>query len=623
MKHLIVLAIVFFISTEIYTQEIAIPQSYSNIEYHNGKLRFFDKKNSKWIEEVTKIPKYTYSKIVKDPIGTETGIRFDFQDTTINGTIYYGLIKTENIEFPQPVFFKKNAKIKKGKAKINIIKRLSGKYDFVDWENTGKLILGYRIVDDKGLMIYDGRINLLGKGPFEPDITLLEGPFVTLQKANRVSISFKTNKAAICSVEVDNKIYEDDTPVYEHLIHIIDLEPFSEYKYTVKYGDWKETYSFKTARQKGSRQPFTWAYASDSRSGAGGGEREIYGTNYYIVKKMMTLAKAKGADFFQFTGDMINGYTINPDQTDLEYINFKHAVEYMGRYAPVNVAMGNHEVIMRSFKGRISVDRFPYDKCSAEKIFADNFVNPLNGPEGEDGAKYDPSSNTIDFPSYKENAYYYTYGNMAMIVMNSNYWYAPSSGKIPEHSGNLHGYIMDNQLKWLKQTIDKFEKDDDIDHIFVTLHTPAFPNGGHSKDDMWYKGNNDRRAYVAGKPVEKGIIERRDEILDILINHSKKCVAMLNGDEHNYNRMVIDSTINMYPAGWDKPKLKISRPFIQITNGAAGAPYYSQEVLPWSDHVKKFSTLNALMLFKVDGKKIYLEVINPDTFEEIEKICIK
>jgi hypothetical protein len=39
--------------------------------------------------------------------------------------------------------------------------------------------------------------------------------------------------------------------------------------------------------------------------------------------------------------------------------------------------------------------------------------------------------------------------------------------------------------------------------------------------------------------------------------------------------------------------------------------------------VKKFSTLNALMLFKIDGKKVYLEVINPDTFEIIEKVCIK
>ena len=613
MKILILLITLLF-SINLVAQEVEIPKSHSNIEYRDGKLMFYDEPNDVWIDEVVKEPKYCYSKFVIEPIGTETGIRFDFGDTTFNGNVYYGLIKFDGIQFPQPVFFKRNAKITKGKAKINIIKRLSGKYDFVNWEETGMLVLGYRIVEDDGTIIYDGRVNLKGKGPFKPDITL--------QTDRRVSISFKTSKEAICSVTVDNKIYEDEKPTTNHLIHIIDLEPYSEYDYTIKYGNWTESYSFKTARQKGSRRPFTWAYASDSRAGAGSGEREIYGTNHYIVKKMMTLAKARDAQFFQFTGDMINGYRISPDKINLEYINFKHAAEYFGRFAPVNVGMGNHEALMRSFKGWVSMDRFPYDEYSAEKIFADNFVNPLNGPESEDGSIYDPSISTIDFPSYNENAFYYVYGNMVMIVLNSNYWYAPSS-KISGHSGNLHGYIMDNQLKWLGETVNKFEKDNDIDHIFVTLHTPAFPNGGHSKDDMWYSGNNEKRAYVAGKPVKKGILERRDEFLDILINQSKKCVMMLNGDEHNYNRMVIDDTMEMYPENWDKPKLKISRPFIQITNGAAGAPYYSQEILPWSDHVKIFSTLNALMLFKIDGKKIFLEVVNPDTFELIEKVCIK
>jgi hypothetical protein len=83
----------------------------------------------------------------------------------------------------------------------------------------------------------------------------------------------------------------------------------------------------------------------------------------------------------------------------------------------------------------------------------------------------------------------------------------------------------------------EFEQDPNIDHIFVTQHTPVFPNGGHSGDDMWYSGNNEKRPYIAGKPVQKGIIERRDEYLDILINQSKKVVGVLTGDEHNYNRL--------------------------------------------------------------------------------------
>ena len=622
MRYFLLLIFVFTIQI-LNAQTLEIPKIHSNIVYNHGKMQFYNSKDSTWIDEVVKKPRYSYSKFTNMPIGTDSSIIFNFQDSTFFGTMYFGLIKYDGIDFPQPVYFNRKAPIQKGKAEIKIIKRLSGKYDFVDWESKKKLSLGYRIIENNGQLIYDGRINVKGNGPFTPDITVLEGPFINLQQDRQVAISFKTNKSVICKIKVENKTYKDKQPTKNHLIYITDLEPYSEYKYTLQYGDWEETYSFMTARQKGSRRPFIWAYASDSRAGTGGGERNIYGTNHYIVKKMMTLAKSKNAKFFQFTGDMINGYSLTRDQQDLEYINYKHAIEYFGRFAPVNIAMGNHEALMRGFKGRISVDKFPYDVYSAEKRFADNFVNPHNGLQSEDGASYDPDPKHMDFPSYDENVYYYTYGNMAMIVMNSNYWYAPSTSKIPETSGNMHGYIMDNQLAWLKSTMAKLENDNDIDHIFVTLHTPAFPNGGHSKDDMWYSGNNEKRAYVAGKPLEKGIIERRDEFLDILINQSKKCVMVLNGDEHNYNRMVIDSTMNMYPENWDKPKLKISRPFTQITNGAAGAPYYAQEVLPWSDHVKTFSPLNALMLFTIDGKKVYLEVINPDTFELIEKICIR
>ena len=104
------------------------------------------------------------------------------------------------------------------------------------------------------------------------------------------------------------------------------------------------------------------------------------------------------------------------------------------------------------------VDRFPYETESSEAAFARNFVNPLNGPDSEDGASYDPNKRKTDFPSYKETVFYYTYDNVAVVVMNSDYWYAPSSRGIPVTSGGLHGYIMDQQLSWLEETIKNLEE---------------------------------------------------------------------------------------------------------------------------------------------------------------------
>ena len=159
----------------------------------------------------------------------------------------------------------------------------------------------------------------------------------------------------------------------------------------------------------------------------------------------------------------------------------------------------------------------------------------------------------------------------------------------------------------------------DIDHIFMTVHTPVFPNGGHVRDDMWYDGDNSYRAHVKGEPVEKGIIERRDEILDLLVNKSSKFKAALTGDEHNYSLLKINDDMPRYPDGYDKEKVKLRRQVWQVNNGAAGAPYYGQEDTPWMDHLQNFSTQNALVFFHVYGLSIKVEVINPDTGELIDE----
>jgi hypothetical protein len=140
---------------------------------------------------------------------------------------------------------------------------------------------------------------------------------------------------------------------------------------------------------------------------------------------------------------------------------------------------------------------------------------------------------------------------------------------------------------------------------------------------MWYGGVNDFRPYVNGKPVEKGIIERRDELLDVIINKSEKVVALLTGDEHNYCKTHITPETNIYPDNWDKPKLERKRSIYQVNNGAAGAPYYSQEVTPWTPYTTAFTTQNALVLFHIDGEKIHMEVINPDTMDSVDELDLR
>lgn len=604
-----------------------IPAIYSSIHSDStGKLFLY--KNGQKIYACTKKPKYTLKSIKGNPSGQDSCISFDFNNPEFSGSICYGFIHPQDSKHPQPVYFYKRSVIENGTTTIKIKNVLGGKFDMIGWEETGKGTLGYRIINNKGLMIYDGIISFSGKGPFIIDTTIIEGPFVNNVSHQGAVISFKTNFITQTSVEIRNKKFLDHIPGTHHEISITGLEANTEYNYTVKFGNNSQTFSFNTVPLPGSRSSFKFAFASDSRSGQGGGERNLFGTNLYMMKKIMALSTQQDAVFLQFTGDLVTGYLTNKDEINLQYANWKRSIEPFAHYIPVYTTMGNHEALLFLFPVPgsdtiLAIDKFPFETESSEAIFSENFVNPTNGPQSEDGAYYDPDLKNNDFPSYKENVYYYIYDNIAMVVLNSDYLYAPMIDKSNITNGNLHGYIMDKQLEWLRTTIKLLERDADIDHIFITTHTPLFPNGGHITDDMWYNGNNEMRPYIAGKPLNKGIIERRDELLELLVNQSSKVVAILTGDEHNYYRLKISPKMNLYPNDYQAKKINISRTIYQINNGAAGAPYYALEKAPWSDYVTGFTTQNAVVFFHIEGKKVRIEVINPDTLENIDTAILR
>lgn len=604
-------------------QEKNVPASYSNIGIDKDSKLYFEKGSERFIAEETK-PFYTFEKLFGNPKGTVDGVALDFGD--FEGSITYGLIPYGKAPHPLPVF-RFDKKLIDGKAIIDIKSDFRYPYDFVDWQGKGQLTMGYRLIDKNGTLIFDGVFSLTGKGPFEVASAIYEGPFVNKVEPTSATIWYNTTLPVSTELHLNGKVYKTEGAEH-HEITVTGLQPGTSYPYKVIYGDFSQEYSFKTAPELGSRQPFVFAYTSDSRHATGGGERFIYGANAYIMKKMAALAYSKDAKFVQFTGDMIDGYLNNMEETQVQYTNWKKAVEPFWHYIPFYVGMGNHEALGYIFRDSLGasmgfVDKFPFETQSSEAAFSKAFVNPEGTLKSEDNSKYDPSKGTIDFPSYTENVYYYTYDNVAMIVLNSDYWYAPSLSREPATSGGLHGYIMDNQLQWLESTVLELENDARIDHIFVTQHTPVFPNGGHSKDDMWYSGNNEMRPVINGKPVDKGIIERRNEYLDVLINKSKKVLAVLTGDEHNYNRLKLTNKVPIYPEGFPNTKLNVSRPIFQINNGASGAPYYAQEILPWSDFTEAFSVENAVCFFYIDGKSVKMEVINPDTLNVIDKIVLR
>lgn len=601
-------------------KSIDIPAVYSNIAQDKKGLYLKMEDGRKLYELAPDAHGLSLDAFEGQVQGTQEGLAFDFGRVVPSGTIYYGFIAKGDSKHPMPVYYKRTARIEKGRAEIPIA-NLTGKYDMIGWQKAGKGRMGYRVMDEKGRLLYDGRVDFVGRGPFEVAPSLVEGPVVDLVESDGLVISATVRPEAKVAVIMGDRVWKSASG-NRHEVQIDGLKPNTQYEYRLVYGaDTTQSFSFRTAPKPGSRGAFTFAYASDSRSGQGGGERDVYGANHYIMKKIMALAVQEDVKFMQFSGDLINGYSDRPGDMDLQYANWKRSIEPFTHYLPVYEAMGNHEALGRLFErkeGRpINVNRFPFETESAEAVFGRHFVNPTNGPGSEDGADYDPKPNRMDFPSYEENVFSYTYDNVAVVVLNSDYFYAPSTSYIPWTSGGLHGYIMDQQLAWFEDKMMALEKDADVDHIFVTLHTPFFPNGGHVKDDMWYNGNNEIRPYVAGKPLEDGIIERRDQLLELIVNRSEKALAIMTGDEHNFALTEIGPEMPRYPENYEPAKVSLNRTIYQINNGAAGAPYYAQEETPWSDWVEGFTTQNALVLIHVQGDEVHMEVLNPDTLEEV------
>ena len=604
-----------------------IPKSLNNILLDEKGNMYIPTGNGQPLYVVPSSPKFELSKLRGNPTGTKNGIFFDFQDEEFNGILYFGLINYNDSKHPFPVYRSSPASITGGRALVHF-NSLRGAYDMTGWQDSGKGTLGYRVIDSKGAIIYDGITSFTGKGPFKVVNTIVTGPFINLLESEKLTISFETSEKSICEIEVNGQVYKDKEAVIQHEIEISGLKPSQDYPYTVKYGEFEQSYSFKTSPLPGSREKFVFSYSSDSRGGSGWGERNLFGANAYILKKIMAVSAQNNVAFSQFTGDLISGYSTSAEEMKLQYHNWKSVVGPFGHHFQVVMGMGNHESYDIIFSDEaneytVVLDNFPYENNSSESLFADAVVNPHNGPISEDGSKYDPDASTTDFPSYDETVFYYTYDNVAVINLNSDYWYSPYKEVVPVVGGNIHGYVMDKQLAWFKKTLKALEKDDNIDHVFVTIHTPFFPNGGHVHDDMWYNGNNTFRPWVAGTAVEKGIIERRDQLLDLAINNTDKVVAFLTGDEHNYCKTELGPETVIYPNDYEAKKIKLKRTIYQINNGAAGAPYYAQQETPWTPFTSGFTTQNAVCLFTVEGESISMVVINPDTLEEVDHLKMR
>ncbi|MHB8066573.1 MAG: purple acid phosphatase family protein [Desulfobaccales bacterium] len=595
---------------------------------------------------------------VKD--GEDQGLRLDLTGITtltdgskidpgkIYGTIYVGPYPLEGKFSDYDMKrFRKDSAINGGTGTLKLAYLLNPPHNSEGWTDAGVVALRVALVletpnQDRQLGVYDTFVRFKKIGnKFIKRPVIIEGPLVHLVRSDdcgRFLISFKTGEEVVGKVLLeDGREFADLGPTRRHEIVVTGLKPQKTYRYRVALDDYQTRwYQVHTAPRPGEGS-VTFAFMGDSREGVGGGEQNFMGLNLEAMKYAMRFAYRQRADLLLMAGDLANGYTPSLEDFHTQLNAWKQAASDFWHERPVYVAMGNHESLLKKFedgkKEVLEMDNWPYAEVSSEAVFAEEFLNPENGPTPADPRR----------PPYRRNVYAFQYGPVRFIAINNAYWVNwlnDSWVGVKRYGGCPEGYIMEDQFDWIKREVARAEKDPTVQYIILFAHEPLLPNSGHVQDSMWYLGNNQVRAYVVngnGAPTAAGpgIIEMRNKLIKLACQ-SKKVAAVLGSHEHAYHRTLVTRQVPLGDPAHDgqngdgricasgegcSPLRALAYPTWFITSGGAGAPYYSEMPTPWNRYWKKlsgvarppeyfYSSQENLTIFQADRKKISMTVYN-------------
>lgn len=608
----------------------ALPVSPPEQQHYNGGIR-----NLVTFEQIHNIVGVT-------PNGHDFLI--DLADASLSGRIYTGPYPFEAAESDfDYARFRESSELKRGAGKIDA----SGffRHETINANDWPKdyMTVAYRLAlfrdernseghltESRPLGFYDSLVSFTHEdGRIAKTVTIVEGPLLSMvepHETDSVTIAWVTDEACIGKVYLAGPVANQHTDAdfqlagtsargTRHEIRITGLEASRQYVYYVRCegddGKVFETgqYHFRNRPEPGTGE-FSFAFCSDSREGRGGGERNYMGHNKLTLEQIVRHAYRHDASFFLFGGDLVNGYTSQPQDFTLQLRGWKQSFAGYWRTRPVYTAMGNHDCLLNVFSdddGYVLMDKWPYATLSAEAIWAREFLNPTNGPEPADQRR----------PPYMENVHSFQYGPVLSIAYNNNYWWT-TNHKTLEVGGSPEGYLLDDQLTWIEQQLQQAENDPSIRFILLYAQEPVFPCGGHVGDAMWWNGNNQWRAGTFNddtgevEPASAGMIEVRDRFWTAVAK-SSKVAAVLAGDEHTYYRLRVDdqTPVGVYPDDDENQdgiletysaNPAFTHPTWHITAGTGGAPYYARQYTPWEPEF--VSSQAGYCLFTVKGDRL-------------------
>ncbi|MCP5070853.1 MAG: hypothetical protein GY946_30170, partial [bacterium] len=237
---------------------------------------------------------------------------------------------------------------------------------------------------------------------------------------------------------------------------------------------------------------------------------------------------------------------------------------------------GNHEMLADDFNDPQADLAGAYRDRPAEEnsetLFAAAFVSPENGPAPPAGNEGKP---------FRENVYSFDRGPVHIVALNNTYDVSSHPDRL---GGYREGWLPQEQIDWLDADLGAARAAGQ-EQLFVFLHEPAFPCGGHLGDGMYWDGRLPE------------VLAMRERFWNVLMKHRVGVTGY--GDEHNYSRLRVDTRLD--PA--------YTVPIWQIISGGVGAPFYAQDhEAPWADHVAAFSAVQHFCILDYSANGVAIEV---------------
>jgi hypothetical protein len=192
-----------------------------------------------------------------------------------------------------------------------------------------------------------------------------------------------------------------------------------------------------------------------------------YGVFSHLALNISNLEPAPRAAFC--CGDIMSR-----SANESQWVSFTHCAEPIRQKMPLLIARGNHE-------------------------------------------RNDSASESLlhQYGSIASNRFYYSHTerNTLFIVLDT-------------YERGMEGAILGDQLAWLKHQLDSASSEPSINHIFIIMHQPLYPQGRHKGEDL----------------------SNANELHQLFLKH-KKIRAVFSGHDHMFNKYVKDGMIYITTGG--------------------------------------------------------------------------